>query len=147
MKTKSSFNPNPAMALAVGAVAPTATPSLMEGALSQFYWQAHHAWANSARWAEMVSTAFTPTGVKRLYGQPPTVFHPEQGWNTLHATKPLAWRETGTMCTVPAGTVLQHKEYRNGFSVVSYYAPGTQFREVSKGSPHDETVWEVLPPV
>ena len=116
-------------------------------ALSQWYWQANNAWAERSAWEAMVAAAATPTEVKRLVGCGPIVFHLEQGWNTMEFTQPLAWRETGTVCVVAPGTVLQHKQYVNGFRVVKYYAPGTRFREVSKGSPRDEAVWEVLPPV
>lgn len=116
-------------------------------ALSQWYWQANNSWAERSAWEEKAAAASTPTETNRLVGCGPTMLYPEQGWYTLNITQPLAWCEPGKICVVAPGTVLQHKRYINGFRVVSYYAPGTRFREVSKGSPRDEAVWEVLPPV
>lgn len=110
-------------------------------ALKAWYLQAQAAWRAEADWAAMTKAAQSIEKPRRLFGDRPLVRDRAGGWAC-----PLNWEPVGTVYTVPVNKVLVHKQWVRGRCFQKYFAPGTRCREVSKGCPTDEAVWEVLPP-
>lgn len=147
MKTKSAFNPNPAQPRRNSDSIPqVAAVDKMAENLAAFYMAAKWMWRDKAQLAGMAAAATIPTEVERLYGQGPMVFSISPRYPSLEWVCPLGRKSVGTVATVPDNSVLLHKRYVEGRTFYGYYAPGTRFKMVSKGSPRDESVWEVLPP-